>query len=67
MVWWLRLGAFTAAARVQSMAWALRSHIKPQQTMAKKNKKKRDTNILPGGCYNQPRIIEKEAKHREVK
>lgn len=47
MVWWLRLGAFTAAARVQSVAWALRSHIKPQQTMAKKNKKKRERHKYP--------------------
>ena len=28
VVWWLRLGTFTAVAWVQSLVWELRSHIK---------------------------------------
>lgn len=38
--WWLELSACTTAARVQSLAWEPRSHIKPLEAVAKKKKKK---------------------------
>ena len=37
----LVVSAFTAAARVQSLVWEHRSHVKPLHTMAKKIKKKK--------------------------